>query len=149
MSSYLIQTGALPFTGAELCTELGIDPAQFASAIEDIITVEACNSAKPVLASVWRVSEGPRFEQESLHGGAKPLKVGEPVDYMGGTFRDCTYVAHPHTVAVLRVAVLAKARNTEDRLLGQAIIDAEARRKVEAHDTLKVQLVGSLEMEAV
>ena len=73
----------------------------------------------------------------------------EPFEYRGELFRDCTYVAHPHTVAMLRSRVLAKARNTDDRHLLDAIMDAEARAKVEAHDVLRSQLVGSVELGEV
>jgi hypothetical protein len=145
MTSYLISTGALPFTGTELCAELGIDPARFASLIETMITVEACNSAKPVTASVWRVAvDG--FERDKRHGGIEPIKISEPFEYRGELYRDCTYVAHPHTVAMLQARVLAKARNTDDRELLDAIMDAEARAKVEAHDVLRAQLVASVEL---
>jgi hypothetical protein len=146
MTSYLIKTGALPFTGSELCAELGIDPARFALAIEDMITVEACDSAKPVLASVWRVSEGPDFERRALHGNVAPIKVSEPLEYLGGTYRDCTYVAHPHTVAMLRARVLAKARTHDDINLARAISEADERKRVEARETLRTQLVDSPEL---
>jgi hypothetical protein len=146
MTAYLISTGALPFTGADLCAELGIDPARFAPTIEAMITVEACNSAKPVLASVWRVSDDEHFESAKRHGGIEPYKVSEPFEYRGETYRDCTYVAHPHTVAMIRTRVLAKARNTDDRELLHAIMDAEARAKVEAHDVLRAQLVAAVEL---
>jgi hypothetical protein len=85
-----------------------------------------------------------RFEEAKLHGGAAPIKISEPFEYLGETWRDCTYVAHPHTVAMLRARVLAKARTSDDVNLWRAIQNADERKLVEAHDALKDQLVGSL-----
>lgn len=147
MTHYLVTSGTLPFTGAELCAELGIDPAQYALTLEEMITVEACNSAKPVLASVWRITDDARFEEAKLHGGIEPIKISEPFEYLGATYRDCTYVAHPHTVAMLRARVLTKARTSDDVNLWRAIKNAEERQLVEAHVALKDKLVGSLELE--
>lgn len=146
MTSYLIKSGAMPFTGAEICAELGISE-DFALTLDDLIAEECCNSAQPVLASVWRVTDGPRFDQESLRGGKAPIKVSEPFEWQGDTYRECTYVPHAWAVDMVRKRVIAKARASEDVNLDHAIRDADAQKAAEARATLKDQLTASLDAE--
>lgn len=126
MTSYLISSGAMPFTGQELCAEFGIAD-DFAPALDALISSLACDSAKPVLASVWRISDDARFATSSLHGGNRPARISEPFPYRGAQYRDCTYFADRTAVALLRACVLDAAEHHEDINLSRAVSGALAR----------------------
>lgn len=146
MTSYLIKNGAMPFTGAEICAELGIDPGQFAVDLDVLIAVECCNSMNPVTKSVWWVSVGPSFDRESLRGNVKPTTIGEPFTYGAQMVRECTYEPRDWAVAIVRKAVIVKARASEDVNLWRAISEADERKRGEAHVNLKSQLETSLQV---
>jgi hypothetical protein len=152
MTSYLIasKSGPMPFTGAEICTELGIDPAEFAFTLDGLIASEVIMSANPVRHTVWWTSVSARFEQETKHGNCGPTTVGEPFEYQGRMFRECTYEPRDWAVAILRKAVIEKARTSEDVHLWRAISEADERKRSAARVELRDQLTGSLELaEAV
>ncbi len=143
MTSYLIKSGTLPFTGAEICAELGIDES-FAPDLDTMLAVECCNSAAPVTRSVWWVSDGPRFEQESLHGKCHPNTVSGPFYYQGARFMECTYEPRDWAVAIVRKHVIARARASEDVNLWRAVREADERKRAASHDKLRSQLQASL-----
>lgn len=145
MTAYLLPgSGPMPFSGADICAELGIDPAKFAPALEDMIAVACCDSPNPITRSVWWISEGPRFDEEAKHGNCSPTSIGAPFEYQGRTFRECTYEPRDWAVAIVRKAVIAKARSSEDVSLSRAIAAADDRKRVGARAELRGQLQASV-----
>lgn len=146
MTSYLLssQSGPMPFTGAEICDELGIDADRFAFTIDGLIAVEVINCAAPTRHTVWRISCGDRFEKESLHGNCHPDAVSEPFEYQGRQFVDCTYEPRDWAVEMIRKRVLTKARHNEDIHLFLAVSEADRRKADEAKAELRDALTRSI-----
>jgi hypothetical protein len=150
MTSYLQadKSGPMPFTGAEICEELGIDPGEFAFTIDGMIATEVIMSRNPVRHETWWISTGSRFEQEAKRGNCHPSTIGAPFEFQGREFVEVTYEPRDWAVAIIRKNVIHRARTSEDIHLWRAINEAEQRKRGEAHELLAEQLAGSLQIEA-
>lgn len=124
MVSYLIKSSELPFTGADICAELGIDAAQFSFEIEGMIGAACCDCPKQVLTQTWWITDDDRFEAASRAMG-EPVSVAEPHEWNGDTYRACVYQPNVEAVATVRALVIERARQSNDLRLAMAIHSAE------------------------
>lgn len=146
MTSYLqpAKSGPMPFTGEDICAELGIDPAEFAFTIGGMIATEVIMSRNPVRHETWWVNTGPRFDDEAKRGNCGPSSVGAPFQYQGREFVEVTYEPRDWAVAIIRKNVISRARREDDVHLFQAIREADRAKRSEARADLREQLHASL-----
>lgn len=142
MPSYLIKSGPAPFSGADICKELGIENGYFELLIDSVI--EGTCIRQSARSEVWAVTVGPDFERSiKWASGRVPAEIGPEYELPGyGMVRDCRYEPSPERVAKARQTVINWCLNSNDRDLMAAIHAGEPARK--AREQLRAQLEASV-----